>query len=111
MLTTASATYTFCYLGIVFLTVSVSQAGHQAEQDNLVAGNVAQMQATLHQERLCRQDQQAISAKLEAEKVQIQIKCTSLEARLKVLTDVLALDFTKFFCFLQNAAIATYVGG
>ena len=59
------------------------------------------MQATLHQERIWRQDQEALCAKIEAEKLQIQNTRNSLEAKLKVLINAMLLDFNMFFCTVQ----------
>lgn len=56
------------------------------------AGNIAQMQASLHQERLQRQDQAALSAKLDTDKQQMQHRCTELEAKLRVLEHTRCCD-------------------
>ena len=51
---------------------------------DFVAGHVAQMQSSMHQERLQRQEQAALYAELETHKQQMQHRCHDVEAKLKV---------------------------
>lgn len=50
------------------------------------------MQASLHQERLQRQEQAALSAKLDTDKQQMQHRCTEMEAKLRVLENTSYCD-------------------
>ena len=46
------------------------------------------MQATLHQERLLRQERESVAAQLETEKLGLQARCVDLEAKLRVSTQL-----------------------
>ena len=57
------------------------------------------MQASLHQERLQRQDQAALSAKILDTDKQMQHRCTELEAKLRVLEHTLYCDCMRTMAY------------
>lgn len=71
---------------------------------SFAAGNVVQMQASLHQERLQEQEQAALCAKLSTDKHQMQHRCHDLEAKLKVQTHDLRLHASIVHCRYTDAS-------
>lgn len=62
------------------------------------AGNMGQMQSSLHQERLRRQEQAALCTKLDVDKQQKQHRCHDLEAKLRVQKHMMTRVYTQICC-------------
>ncbi len=63
---------------------AVNNTVSKFEMQHMYAGNVVQMQSTLHQERLLRQEGEITAAQIGAEKLQLQARLVDLEAKLQV---------------------------
>ena len=68
------------------------------EFQKFAAGNVGQMQSSLHQERLQRQEQAALCTKLDVDKQQMQHRCHDLEAKLRVQKHMMTRFYTQICC-------------